>query len=474
MISPVYIANCNNKTNILSNNHISKQIYTTPKDTVSFSGAAKIISDAGDKAFIKIITHDLKLDKIKANKLKNLVWDFVHEHKIQSLGELGGEEHYDKQVLLHNKITKTLSLSEESSDYLSCEIIRRCEDGKDYIPQGLKGFAKIIEIEKIIAGKTKSCIANGIKRIFNDKSDDDLYKFIKKLLRQTPEQNYEFRTTVDDFLKENNIKSISDLYSSEDLIGEQAALTERLEKEFDLSENESMAINFEFLTRASTGIFSKYKPIGSVHIKDFDSVIKLVKDGNYKANGGNHFDSLLFKEMSKEAEAKGYNNIFEIFECENNPAESETMKFINNSKLSENEKIDLVLDLAKIAQDPESYADGIHKHIATDNFYARVQTDMIINKISDTFGLKGNSEDIYNDLISKQLKQHIIKLFPTYVEGGQNCTLKQIAYEIAEKYNLPSGAENKIENIINEIKSGGRKAADKYTIEKIMSELEGK
>ena len=473
MISPVYFANHNSNINV-SNNCTPKSVFATRKDTVSFSGAAKAISDAGDRAFIKILTKDLKLDENKANKLKNLVWNFIHEHKIQSLGELGGEEHFNEQLLLHDKITKTLSLPQDCNDYLSCEIVRRCDDGKDYVPQGLNGFAKILEVEKIIAGKTKSCFANGIKKIFNNQSDNDLYKFIKKLLRQTPEENYEFRTTVDDFLKENNIKSISDLYSSEDLIGEQAALTERLEKEFDLSENESMAINFEFLTRANTGIFSKYKPIVSVHIKDLDSIIKIVKDGNYKYNGGEHFDSILFKEMSKEAEQKGYENIFEIFSSKNNLSESETMKFIKNSKLSESEKTDLILDLTHTAQNPEAYANNIHKHIATDNFYAKIQTDMITDKISDTFGLREDSKDIYEDLILKQLKQHIIKLFPTYIEGGQNCSLKQVAYEIAEKYNLPSGAEKKIENIIEEIKLGGSQAADKYTISKIMSEFKGK
>ena len=46
-------------------------------------------------------------------------------------------------------------------------------------------------------------------------------------------------------------------------------------------------------------------------------------------------------------------------------------------------------------------------------------------------------------------------------------TPKQIAFEIADSYNLPTGAEKEIEKIIQEVIDGGTESADKYFISKL-------
>ena len=166
------------------------------------------------------------------------------------------------------------------------------------------------------------------------------------MLRQTPEENYEFQTTVEEFLAENNIKSIKELFKSEDLLNEQAALMEQLERKFNLSEDETYALNFEFLQRANLHKKDTYKPVITEYVKDAAPLLKVVKDGNYECNSGQMpFVKNLFKIMAEEAGEKGFKNIFEVVKSENNLIESKTYDFIMKSNLSENQKINLIIDL---------------------------------------------------------------------------------------------------------------------------------
>ena len=77
---------------------------------------------------------------------------------------------------------------------------------------------------------------------------------------------------------------------------------------------------------------------------------------------------------------------------------------------------------------------------------------MISKRIADEFG------------ISEDLSNIVKRMFPTHIEGGNNCGCKQIAFEIADKYKLESGAEKKIEAIIKEIIDGGAELADRNII----------
>lgn len=439
----------------LTSQPTQNQLKPLAQDTVNFTGASKVLTDVCDKAFVNILIKDLELGEQYARKLKNVVWDFLRENKVRSLGELGGEEHFDEQVELVDKIRNAIDLPDDLGEFLSNEVIKRCDEGADYVPDGWKGFQKHnMSLEDILTGKVS--LSKGMDELVETGEDDTFFKYTKKMLRQTPEENYEFQTTVEEFLARNNIKSIKELFKSEDLLNEQAALMEQLERKFNLSEDETYALNFEFLQRANLHKKDTYKPVVTEYVKDAAPLLKVVKDGNYECNSGQMpFVKNLFKIMAEEAGEKGFKNIFEVVKSENKLIESKTYDFIMKSNLSENQKINLIIDLTKVSKQVEEFAQGIPKHPSKDNFYANIQTDMIKDKLSERFKMKMDTSEF------------IRKIFPAHVAGGQGCNYKQIAFEIADSYNLPTGAEKEIEKIIQEVIDGGTESADKYFISKL-------
>ena len=446
----------NNNTNKQPNIQIKTSL---AKDTVEFTGATKCLSNVYDKAFVNILEQDLNLTKEAATKLKNIVWNFLREHKVQSLGELGGEDFFDEQVELQGIIMKKLNLPEDMSEFIARELINRCDEGERYIPGGLRGFEREKELEDALLN------LDG-KRYFEisleQDADNKLYEHVRKAFRLSPEENYEFRATIEDYLKAHNFKALKDI-GGEDTLNEQAELAEILGKRFDLSENEVSALEWEIMERADAGI--NYKPITNPFVKDWTALLELLRSGEYESVIGTKetataFRNNLYYTMTCEASEKGYPNIFEIFLRENNPKASKTYSFIQNSELPADKKIDLIIDFTKAANEPEVIAAQAPKHIGFDNFYCSIYNDIITDKILQKYDLP--------EIIADDIRNTVAKLHPTHVDGGENCDIRQIAFEISDKYHLPAKAENDIVNIINDTINSGTKKADVYIISKLM------
>ena len=446
----------NNKSNTNSCLRLAPQM---AKDTVQFTGAVKCLTNIYDKAFVEILEKDLNLTKEATTKLKNLVWNFLREHKIQSLGEVGGEEFFEEQVELQGRIMKKLDLPEDVSEFVAREVIHRCDEGERYIPGGLRAFEKDKELEEALLNLDGRKYLMGV---LEGNADNDFYEYARKALRLSPKENYEFRVTIEDYLKENNLKSINDL-AGEDMLMEQAELTELLTRKFELSDAEMNALQWELISRANSGL--DYKPMANIFVKDEAPLRAIVENGgyNYSLNDmfNKKFNHKLFWVMSEEAQEAGYKNIFEIFKKENNPNSSKTVEFIKNSNLTQEQKMDLIIDLGKIASEPEEFAMKVPKHVAFDNFYGSLYNDMITERIIRKFDLPA--------LIEDDLKKIVAKLQPAHVTGGEDCNIHQIAFEIADKYKLPAKAEKELSSIISEVLEGGTKSADIYLMGRLMN-----
>ena len=446
----------NNNSNTASNVHLKN---TPIKDTVEFTGATKCLSNIYDKAFVNILEQDLNLTKEAATKLKNIVWDFLRKYKVNSLGELGGEDFFDEQVELQGIIMKKLNLPEDMSEFIAREVINRCDEGEKYIPGGLRGLERERELEDALL---KLDGRRYLETSFEQDADNVFYEHARKALRLSPEENYEFRAAIEDYLKDHNFKALKDM-GGEDTLNEQAELVEMLGNKFNLSESEVSAIDWEIMARSRAGI--NYKPITNPFVKDWTALRELLTSGGYGAAIGSEeaartLQNNLYYTMSCEAGEKGYQNIFEIFLEENNPKTSNTFKFIQDLKLPTDKKVDLVVDLAKAAKEPEEAFARAPKHIGGDNFYGSIYNDMITDKILQKYDLP--------EIISDDIRNTVAKLHPTHVDGGENCDLSQIAFEIADKYHLPPKAEKEIIAIITDILNSGTKKADVYFISKLM------
>lgn len=463
-LSPLNIVN-NYRTFVLNNyqNQFQPKLLNRLEfDSVSFSGKSKGLTDPCDRAFVNILVKDLELDEQGSAKLNKTVCDFLDENEINSLSDIGGEEYFDEQLSLMEKIQAALSLSEDLNEYLSSEIIERCDSGKDYIPRGMKRFNDD-PLQRIFSNEES--ISTNVLNFFDSLDDDNFYKFAKKLLRLSPDASYEFRATINGFLQEENIGSIKELFGSDEYINEQACLLEKLENKFDLSENETFALHLELLTRSQSG--GAYEPRVSPYVKDANSLEKIVKDGGYNyETGDGDFYYDLYRQMAHEASEMDYECLFDIFKIENDPAKSKTVEFIENSNLSREQKDNLILDLIANAKNPEKLASSLPKHSIQDNFYAGIQTKMITDKIiEEFFDNSGSGMKSVEEAISKEIK----RIFPEHVEGGENCSIQQIAFELADQFDLPGGCEKQIEKIIKELITD-TKTSDAYVVGKLLKD----
>lgn len=382
----------------------------------------------------------------------------MREQKIRSLGEMGGDEHFDEQLELLEKIAEVIDVPDNLSEYLSYEIIYCCNAGQDYIPKGLKGFECTGNIGKMLRGEIPA--KKGVIDITEQQHDDEFYKHAKKILRLTADQAYEFRETVDDYLEEKGLHSIKELFFTDDLLNEQAVLIERLGEKFNLNEDQTSSLNFEFCNRAKSSYNGDYKPRTYPYVADAALFKKILTARNYNYEiEDSDFIFGLYKLMNNEAKNKNYDSIFDIFNPENIFQISNAYNYIKQSQLSEDQKTDLILDLVEASKNYLEMEEELPKHPRNDEHYANVQSFMIADQIAETFGLSVKIMDPYNN---DNVLQDIIKLYPEHVEGGENSDVKKVAFLIANKYDLPGGAEKTIEDIIHKVQSGGEKEADIY------------
>ena len=458
-------ANNNNiKINKAQNNsrpQIRTKFNTNPQqDSVSFSGAQKIITNTHDKAFIEILSKDLELTKESIKKLKDTVWNFLREKHAKSLSDFKGDDFFEEQVELQRKIVDKLGLnSDDVSELLSQEIVRRCDHGNDYVPGGLREVARGQKLQEL--GRKYGLRELG-SSIMKSEADNKYYAYVKKTLRQTPMENYEFRAAIEDFMKENNMQSIEEFASLEKL-NEHAALCDLLQKKFDLSEIERNTISMELLNRGYNDSH-KYTPMGPLFAKDMPTLDYMIREGKYDKCYKNkyNFFSILYRSMEKDAMERNCETIFDIFKIEAN--ETHTYKFLESSGLSKDKIYNIIMDIVKIAKNPEKYERFIPKTPASDNFYASGRNDIISDQIIKLFDL--------NKKCSSDIKIILSKMYPEHVIGGENRPIEQITYELADKYKLPANAQKELEKIINEVNELAEQDIDAYILSKVLSNLE--
>lgn len=449
----------------------------TTQSTPNFTASMKYLSNIHDKAFVDTLAKDLKLGEDTAKSLKNTIWDFLHSNKLKSLTDIGGEEMIEEQSRLADKITNNIKIPEDKREFIVTELIKRCDEGDNYIPGGLKEFEEMHALEESFAnifklGK-KSPVCGSL---FSVQADKEMYNHLAKVLRLSPEEGLEFKQTIKEFLKDNNLSSIEDLGGFDGIL-KQSELAELLTNKFELGDAESIAVIAELTTRANSFKGLDYIPMANIFVKDAEPLEKLIKDGGYnyevKPSGikfGTHvlpgikFSDELFQVMSEEAKVKGLKNIFEIFMPENNPINSATYKYINSSKLSENEKTNLFIDLYDIAKNPEEYINKVPTKPLSDIFYSGISCDLMADKIAEKFKL--------DSCYKEGVREYLAKLCPSHVPGGENASPTKIAYELSEKYNLPIGAEKELTKIIKDVQGTKKSSLDKYAIDRMFSDFD--
>lgn len=454
-------------------------------DEVSFTGAKEnnIPKNEHDQIYCKVIARDLKLNKEQTEILFKTVADFLEEKGYESLRDIhidGGEEVYEEMGNIEAELQKRIygnlgygeDYSQEIGDFIATETVNRIDEGDDYITTGLKR-AKVPALKELFTN--------------NNESDIAFFKAVKTYLNLTPTQLFDFQTIVEKNLDEPNLIHVNDIipfdcknFENENFDAKPKLhqVMEELKERFNLSEEQENDIEGLFYWRTSHRYFDAEQALRIQKLQNDIPKLKKIMDAKGYDDGTYYrrvFCAELIKNMMAAADKNKYTNLFEIFTKENLDAgkAKSIIYIINTSVLSEKEKGDLVLDLMEASRGQKQEKEEI---TVKDNIDASLRTIMMANKFLETFNITASSRYTIDE-ICKAFKQ----LYPAYITkkglaiekdmkaiyGSSNSGLlaripcfkvvgngaepAEVAYILAEKYNLPSNAEKEIIKIIKDI-----------------------
>lgn len=374
-----------------------------------------------DKIFIDNIASELNFSKENTTKLTQMISDFLKEGNYKSLGDLAGDEFFDVQCNFIDKVVENFGFSDDlTHEYFVSEFSNRCDAKDNYVPNSIVDFnLENIAFEDMVIGVFTS-LANDTQK-FNS--------VITANLGLDEAQSKKFKSIVSEYLNSHNLTSLKAM-RGDDFINEQGELTSIISTEFNLSDNEEDILITEMVNFINSAP-NKYTPMTTRIDKDFDM-----------------FDAICDKNgIDESLRADMYNNIKQI--ALKNGASSLFEVFTNpniKDEYLDSLPTDLIIDLA-VSKDNVN----IIKHKTRDAFYDSVREDIILEKLQEKFG--------FSSLTLESLRSEI--------KNGKIKNIKQLAYEIADKYNLNHGAELEIEDIIQSADTLDYHALDVFLINKL-------
>ncbi len=256
-------------------------------------------------------------------------------------------------------------------------------------------------------------------------SDDDK-KFIDVLaynLKMSDKKRKDLENIVAEFLISRDYDSLSKISGEDDeKLEEQDAFLDEMDSVFDFNDyeiNEVASVLAERIMHKG-----KYKPQKRKFFTDYGVVDTILSKNGIKESDSED----IFEIMENEAEINNYKSVFDIFKPENKPFQSITMANMSmNYDLSEDDFISLYIDFAlaasKIDEERQKTVDGSKM---TRQFENNNLDYTIFDDIRDEYDL---DEKLEKEIIAELAKRR-----------DENKDIRQISYELCEKYNLPKNA----------------------------------
>ena len=256
-------------------------------------------------------------------------------------------------------------------------------------------------------------------------SDDDK-KFVDVLaynLKMSDKKKKDLENTVAEFLISRDYDSLNKISGENDeKLEEQDAFLEKMDSVFNFNDyeiNEVASVLAERIMHKG-----KYKPLKRKFFTDYGVVDTILSKHGFDENSSEK----VFKIMESEALINNYKSVFDIFKPENNPLQSITMAIMEiNYGFDEDELtnfyIDFSLAASKTDEERQKTVDGskmIRKFVNDNIDYT------IFDDIRDEYDLDYELE--------KEIMAELAK------RRDENKDIRQISYELCEKYNLPKGA----------------------------------
>ncbi len=421
----IKLLNKNNlKTDSQNSTELSSMSEITGRSLINFKSAQlhKL-----DKVFINNIATELKFSKENITQFTQILSDFLKKGCYKSLGDIAGEENIDIQCDFIDEFIEKFKISDDKiREYFIDEFTNRCDDKDNYTPSSFANFNK----ENI---RFENLFINTIDTLRND--TDKFNNIIAVNIGLNKEQSDEFKSIVSDYLKSNNMLSLRAM-KGDDYLNEQSELVSILSAKFDLTENEEDILSTEMINF----IYSKagnYIPVTTYIDKDFDIFNAICEKNNIDEQARME----IFINLKDVALKNNASNLFEIFTNPN----------INDKYIS-SLPIDFLIDLSTSSKNNLK----IKKHPQRDKFYNNLRDNIILENLQEKYNLSQTAlENIQKEISKRRSDNTEIK------------SIEQLAYEIADKYNLNSGAEKEIKNIILSSDTLDYRALDVYFINKL-------
>ena len=276
--------------------------------------------------------------------------------------------------------------------------------------------------------------------------DKKFIDVIRKVFKLNDEEVKSIEDYTKKFLEEKNMKSFSAMKSDDifEFANEQAVWAENVSRKLNLSDYESTDLDWIMTAHINTGDVTKfrnhfgetitetfkysrdYTPIrdvlerNEVEEAEIGDIIRTL--GLYSRN--NQLDSI-FDLFKKGSEAKG----------------DGTLSILLHDAGVSNDRInDILIDMHSLASKSKNERlNGINIHAIEEQFNDGINTLTIAGEIDKRF----------NTGITKELLEMLETRKTDTVIHQDGKSLQEVAYRIADKHNLPSGADKEIIEIIN-------------------------
>lgn len=327
-------------------NNDLNQIALYNKSLINFQGN-NIKLTKKDMAFITGLATTFGLSALVVDKLKQKLGDFLQDNNFISMDDIAGDDNLDVQLNLVEKLNETTNFKDNHYLKLMDSVLDRCykptseENKKDSEPINSESFNDYDNLE---IKKFKDLIKKSIELV--KENDKKCLKAIGNAFRFNPTQQARLEEIVNTTLKENDLSSLKGL-NDDDMIETTATLAEKITKEFNLSEDDSIILIAELSYRYNSQE-TMYEP----SISSLDRNIEISYRDTHILNNimeKNHINpnlmGILHRAMKQDASARNFNSIFELFNPNYELSNFENTNNVLNSNNFKLKKTDLLIDL---------------------------------------------------------------------------------------------------------------------------------
>ena len=276
---------------------------------------------------------------------------------------------------------------------------------------------------EILGRSQVTFIGNNFELNSDDKKFVDV---VSRDLRFSDEQKELFSEIVKDYLKENKLKSLEEMNGDDN--NAQSYFLNKVSEKIDLSDAEFDVLVFHIMGRISCN--GVYLPDDRRFVKDLPLIEPILEKYGLDEDAVDTVTDAMFI----DAESFKCKALFDIFNQHTNEINDTVFFDVLTNEVDDDTALNIIIDLSQKSKEYEKFGENIFpKHTERAKFYNSMDDECITDEILGEFNIaEEEGENIF---------KHVIKRYA-------DISLQQIAFEIADEYNLPPKADKKIIEII--------------------------